>query len=48
MGKWCVRIIIHFNGLQVEADGDTINYLLYAGTGAYPKEDVYDTTSNQS
>ena len=28
-----------------EADGDTINYLLYAGTGAYPKEDVYDTTS---
>jgi len=28
-----------------EADGDTINYLLYAGTGAYPKEEVYDTTS---
>ncbi|MBD02501.1 MAG: hypothetical protein CMG45_05630, partial [Candidatus Marinimicrobia bacterium] len=28
-----------------EADGDTIDYLLYAGTGTYPKVDVYDTTS---
>jgi len=27
------------------ADGDSITYLLYAGTGASPKEEVYDTTS---
>ena len=26
------------------ADGDSITYLLYAGTGASPKEEVYDTT----
>jgi len=28
-----------------DVDGETINYLLYAGTGASPKEEVYDTTS---
>ena len=28
-----------------EADGDTIDYFLYAGTGVSAKEEVYDTTS---
>ena len=26
-------------------DGDSINYLLYAKIGAYPAEEIYDTTS---
>jgi len=28
-----------------DVDGDSINYLLYAKIGNYPKENVYDTTS---
>jgi hypothetical protein len=28
-----------------DVDGETINYLLYAGTGVYPSEEVYNTTS---
>jgi flagellar hook assembly protein FlgD len=30
---------------STDVDGDSITYLLYAGTGASPKEEVYDTTS---
>jgi hypothetical protein len=29
---------------STDVDGDSITYLLYAGTGASPKEEVYDTT----
>jgi hypothetical protein len=32
-------------GESTDADGDTIDYLLYAQIGVYPAEEVYDTTS---
>jgi len=30
---------------STDADGDSITYILYAGTGVYPAVEVYDTTS---
>jgi len=36
---------LQWGGSTDPIDGDSITYLLYAGTGASPKEEVYDTTS---